>query len=155
MPAPSNVTVLPLSVQLVSVAVPSLNRPPPYWAEVPLSRQPLSITAPELFTPPPWSTAEPPVIVRPESDAATSRSTWNTLPALVVLTLSRPAPGPVIVVGSAVLLNSSVPCDSVIVAGALPRLKSIVLGVVARSACCTAQRRGPLLQSSAVTVAWK
>ena len=48
------------------------------------------------------------MIVKPERDAVTVRSIWNTVSALFPLMLSRPAPGPVIVVGSAVLLNSSV-----------------------------------------------
>src|SRR5579859_7004045 len=68
--------------------------------------------------------------------------------------LNGPAPGPVIVVGSAVLLSSSSPRDSVIVVGALPRLKSIVLGLVATSACWTAHRSVPKPPSSAVLVMW-
>ena len=46
-----------------------------------------------------------------------------------------------IVVESVVLLSSSFPCNSVIVAGELPRLKSIVLALVAAFACWTAHRK--------------
>ncbi len=53
MPAPWNKALLPLIVQPLSVAVPALNSPPPYWDEFPLIVQPLSSTEPELSTPPP------------------------------------------------------------------------------------------------------
>ena len=47
------------------------------------------------------------------------------------------------VVASDVLLSSSCPCHNVIIAGPLPRLKAIVVGLVARLACSTAHRRVP------------
>ena len=88
----------------------------------------------------------------PESVAVTVGSIWNTRLALFPLMLSRFAPGPSIVIDSAVLLRSSSPCKSVIVAGASPSLKSIVLGLVLASACCTAHRSVPVVPSSAVLV---
>ncbi len=95
------------------------------------------------------------MIVRPENDAFTSGSTWNTRLAWFALIDSKSAAGPSIVIGSAVLLSSSSPSESVIVAAAFPRLKSIVLGLMATLACWTAHRKVPVVPSSAVLVTWK
>ena len=103
---------------------------------------------PWLYTPPPEEFVAPPVIVKPESDALTSGSIWNTRLALFPLIDSKLAPGPSIVTGRAVLLSSSSPSESVIVAAAFPRRKSIVLGLMATLACWTAQRKVPVVPSS-------
>ena len=60
------------------------------------------------------------MIVSPESAAVTPLSTSKTRLALLPLMLSKPAPGPSIVIAVPVLLGSSCPCVSVIVAGMLP-----------------------------------
>src|SRR5262245_45432951 len=92
-------TRLLLTVQLVNVSEPELNRPPPRPAEVeprlPLTVQLFSVAVPLLDRPPPYS-AKPPVIVIPEIDTVTKASTWNTRLAPPPLTVT-PAAGPVIV----------------------------------------------------------
>jgi hypothetical protein len=84
------------------------------------------------------------VIVSPEIVAVTPPSTEKILSRPPPLTARRFAPDPSIVVGSFVLVRSSSPFLSWIVWDPIPRLKSIVLGlVVARFACSTAQRSVP------------
>src|SRR5262249_34914627 len=94
---------LPLTVQLVSVAVPKLYRPPPL---------------PEL----------PPVIVSPEREAVTSPSTWNTRLSPSPLTVT-PAAGPVMVSFALVLLSSSWVPVRVIVFAVLNTPRSKVIWV--------------------------
>ena len=98
---------LPLTVQLFSVVVPKLARPPPS---------------------PVWPSCRvvPPVIVSPEMDAVTSASTWNTRLSPPPLTVT-PAVGPVIVSVSLVLLSSSWVPVRVIVCGVLNTLLSKVM----------------------------
>ena len=106
---PPSVAELPLTVQLVSVIVPpaSVNRPPPYSAELPLTVQSVSVSVPpSLYRPPPVPAVLPPVIVRPEIDAVTFASTWNTRLSPPPLTVT-PAAGPVIVSVPVVSLSSS------------------------------------------------
>src|SRR5262249_12800459 len=115
-PPPMPVAVLPLTVQLVSVAVPLLARPPPLaLAELPLMVQLVSVAVPRLYRPPPTN-ALPPVIVSPERDAVTPPSIWNTRLALLPLIVT-PAAGPVIVSVPLVLLSSSWVPVRVIVCG--------------------------------------
>ncbi len=112
-----------LTVQLVSVSVPEaiLARPP--FRVLPLTVQPVSVTVPPLLNrPPPWTAspdpfgARPWVIARPEMDAATPPSIWNTRLTLLPLTVT-PAAGPVMVSVPLVLLSSSCVPVSVIVCG--------------------------------------
>ena len=150
---------LPLTVQLVSVVVPSrLNRPPPcrcraggvaadgavgqrgraaevvqpppplpVLAELPLTVQLVSVAVPpSLYRPPPLSPALPPVIVSPEIDAVTPPSTWNTRLSPPPLTVT-PAFGPVIVSVPVVSLSSSWPPVRVIVCGVLNTVLSKVI----------------------------
>ena len=121
-------------------------------AELLLIVQSVRVTVPAFSRPPPESDAEPPVIVRPESEVVTLASTWNTPLALLPSMISRFAPGPSIVVTDLNSLSSSGPCVSVIVWVPPPNLKSMVLGGEAALACATAQRRVPVLPSSAVLV---
>ena len=82
-------------------------------------------------TPPPSSvsvSALPPVIVRPKIDAMTLASTWKTRPALLPLTDSRFAPGPVIV--TVPLSSSSWLPSSVIVWGVAKTVGSNVIASV-------------------------
>ena len=68
-----------LTVQSMSVAVPSLPRPPPLpVAELPLMVQSVSVVVPWLYRPPPSVLAEPPVMVRPEIAAVTPVSISKT-----------------------------------------------------------------------------
>ena len=67
------------------------------------------------------------MIVRPENEAVTSVSTWNTRLVLLALMLSRFAPGLSMVIAALVLLSSSCPCFRVIIAGVLGSWKMIAL----------------------------
>ena len=90
-------------------------------------------------------------MVRPEIEAVTPLATSKTPLVPPPLTLNWLAPGPSIVTESEVLVRSSTPCERVIVAGVV-RVKSIVLGVVATSACSTAHRRVPMVGCPFVSV---
>src|SRR5690242_8259782 len=122
MPPPPKLAELPLTVQLLSVAVPPLLcMPPPLPVELPLTVQSVSVTVapaplnrppprsaaallltaqltsvvlPRLSTPAPASAA-PPVMIRFDKDADTPASMRRTRLALLPLTDSRFAPGPV------------------------------------------------------------
>ena len=120
----------PLTVQLVSVAVP-----------------------PSLYRPPPLLAVLPPVIVSPEIDAVTPASTWNTRLSPPPLTVT-PAFGPVIVSVPVVSLSSSWVPVRVIVCGVLNTLlsKAIVSAPPAEFAWPTAQRSVPTLPLSSVLV---
>src|SRR5262249_20286680 len=135
---PSYLAELPLIVQPLSVTTPPSSPatpPPENPAELPLIVQPVSVAAPQTSTPTPVPLVAPPVICRPESVAVTPWSTWKTRLALFPLMITGPWPGPsAIVTGCAVLLSSSWPCDSVIVAAAVPSSISIVLGLVSEFA---------------------
>src|SRR5262245_22014105 len=111
-------------VQLVSVAVPRLYRPPP-------------------------TDALPPVIVSPEIGAVTPPSIWNTRLALLPLIVT-PAAGPVIVSVPLVSVSSSWPPLRVIVRAVLNTVgsKLIVFAPAVVFAWPTAQRRLPTLPSS-------
>ena len=98
---------LPLTVQLVSVGVPVLYRPPPptvggVAADGAVGQRGRAEVGQAAAVVP----ALPPVIVRPEMDAVTPASTWNTRLSPPPLTVT-PAAGPVIVSVSLVLLSSS------------------------------------------------
>ena len=99
-------------VELVSDSVPLLSMPPPWAvpapvpAVLPLMVQSISAVFPELNMPPPALSVWPPLIVRPEIDAVTPGSTWNTRLALLPETVT-PAAGPVIVSVPVVSLSSS------------------------------------------------
>src|SRR5262249_29506330 len=136
---------LPLTVQLVSARVPPwLYRPPPApIAELPLMVQLVRVSMPPtLYRPPPELVVLPPVMVRPEIDAVTSASTWNTRLAWLPLTDSRPAPGPVIVMPGR-LFRDSWPPVRVIVRGVVPktdRSNAMVSGAFKTLARLTAWR---------------
>ena len=137
---------LPLTVQLVSVSVPPLYRPPPavspnavsgygLLAELPLTLQSDSVGAVVLHA----ATIAgghagaiagglPPVIVSPEIEAVTNASTWKTRLAPPPLTVT-PAAGPVIVSVPVVLLSSSWVPVRVIVCGRLEHVGSKVMRV--------------------------
>src|SRR3954465_7932741 len=118
MPPPWALVVLPVTVQLVSVAVPPdwLARPPPLvLAKLPLMVQSVIVSVPKLFTPPPMPVTEPPLIVSPQIAADVLALTQNTCCVLPPLTDSRLAPGPVIVVVAASPANVIAPLVRVIV----------------------------------------
>jgi hypothetical protein len=107
---------LSLTVQLVSVAVPLFQTPPPKLAELPLMVQLVSVVAPLLYRPPPEPEVEPPLIVRPESAAVTPLPTSNTLTVPPPLTVTSPASVSSIISGPAVSESTRV-APSVIVCG--------------------------------------
>ena len=71
---------LPLIVQSSSVAVSPLplSSPAPYRAELPADRAVVERHRAAVVQSAPAAAVEPPVIVRPEIDAVTPFSTWNT-----------------------------------------------------------------------------
>ena len=95
--------------------------PPPSVAELPDRVELVTVTVPELSMPPPAPVVFPLAIASPEILAVTRESTVNTLKSdegPPPETVSDDAPGPVIVVWSAVLLRTK-PLPSVIVCGML------------------------------------
>ena len=82
----------------------------------------VSVVVPKLARPPPLPVVVPPVIVSPEMDAVTPASTWNTRLSPPPLTVT-PAAGPVIVSVSLVLLSSSWVPVRVIVCGVLEHIR--------------------------------
>lgn len=92
-----------------------------------------------------FGSSEAPVTVIPVMVAVTPESIRIAAPSLLASIVRIPAPGPVIVMGSAWLLSStgSRNCVRVTVRGPEPRLNVMVEGEFARSACSTAQRKVP------------
>src|SRR5436305_10459651 len=115
--------------------------PPPDNAELPLRVQLASVAVPRLFRPPPVSVTFPPVIVSPERATDAPASMANTRLALLRLTVT-PAAGPLIVLFAA-SLSSSWPPVRVIDCGALNAVlsKAIVSAPGVDFDCETAQRR--------------
>ncbi len=70
-----------------TVKIPWLSMPPP---RLPVTVQSVTVSVPEFSMPP----ALPPEMVRPEMEAVVEPSTWNTVTALLPLTVSTFAPGP-------------------------------------------------------------
>src|SRR5262245_50593386 len=85
--------------------------PPPLGAELPVTVQSISVSVPPAFRRPPPTSALPPVMVSPDSDACPSW-TSNTRLLPPPLTVKRLAPGPLIVV-VALFVKVSGPADSV------------------------------------------
>src|SRR5689334_17259715 len=85
-------------VQLDIASVPPRLARPPRLAVVvlPLTVQLVSVVVPWLYRPPPSEVGEPPKMVKPVRVADTPLSTLNTRPALLPLIVA-PAAGPVIV----------------------------------------------------------
>ena len=69
-----------------------VNKPPPLVAVLPLSVQSVTVVVPSFSRPPPFPVVEPPEIVRPLKLAVAPLSTWNTPtspPPLTVTLRSR------------------------------------------------------------------